>query len=224
MKSKPETFRIWPLAIVVMLLLPAGHVETAAAIGNTQAPAMIADPMSILAMRSSGRRGAGALAQSKMAYAPTETPPGDFLGLSPELALPSDGGGFAPEPPLAPEPVSDMQPTRNEMSSMSPPGFDDSPGFGYFEGGFGSNFGDYIAIGGAGFAPGVPRASSASGLTPAALPLLVQPPVPSPVPEPGAWLMMVAGFVAVGSALRSRHRSESAARADAIGPLPTCKR
>ena len=206
---------------MVMLLLPASHLGTAAANGNALVHALIADPMSLLAMRSLGRRGAGALVQSKTAYAQTDTPSGDFLGLSPEPDLPSDAGGFSPMPPLASEPVSDVPPTRDQTSYLPWPAFDDAPGSNFFPGGFGGSIGNDFAIGGGGFAPSVP---GASGLVPAVLPALVQPLAPSPVPEPGTWLMIVAGFLAVGSSLRSRDRDKVASRADTIVPLPTCER
>ena len=102
----------------VILLLPASYLGTAAANGNAAIRAMIADPMSLLAMRSSGRRSAGALAQSKMTYAATDTPLGDFLGLSPEPDLPSVGGGSSHEPPPTPEPASDVPPTRDQTSFL----------------------------------------------------------------------------------------------------------
>ena len=220
-----KTSRILLLVMVVMVLLPASYLGTAAANGNAAIQALIADPMALLAMRSAGRRGAGALAQSKMAYAVTDTPPGDFLGLSPEPDLPSVGGGSSPVPPPTSEPVSEVPPVRDQMSFLSPPGFDDAPGSGIFPGGFGGHAGDDFAIGGGGVAPSLP---GASGLLPAAPPALVQPLVPplvpSPVPEPGTWLMMIAGFLAVGSALRSRHRSKVSGSADTIGPTPTGER
>ena len=218
MKPKPKLLRNWPLAFVVMLSLPAGHVGTAAANGKAAIQALIADPMSLLAMRSSGRRGAGTLAQSKVAYAPTVTPPSNFLDLSPEPDFPPDGRRFPLARPFASEPVSDVPATRDQMSVPSLPGSDVAPGAGFSPGGLGGSDADNFAIGGGGLAPSV---SGASGLLPAAQAALAPPLVPSAVPEPGTWLMVVGGFLAVGSALRSRHRSEAANCSGKIGPLPT---
>jgi hypothetical protein len=207
--------------MVLILLLPAGYVGTATAYGNASIQALIADPLSLLALRSLGGRGAGALVQSKVAYASTDTPPGDFLGLIREPDLPSGGKGFSPVPPLAPELVSDVPPSFDVMSLLSPPGFDEAPGWSFSPGGFGGSEINDFAIGGGGFTPSVPGVPSRP---PAAPPIVVQPSAPSSVPEPGTWLMIVAGFLAVGSALRSRYRSEAPSRAETIGPLPIDKR
>jgi hypothetical protein len=214
MKLKPKTFRIWPFAMM-MLLLPAGNVGTAAINGNAQIRALIADPLSLLAMRSSGGRGAGALVQSKAVYASNDTPPGDFLGLSPEPNLPSEGESFSPMPPLAPEAASDTPQILDPMSFRSLAGSDDLPGSGFLPGAFIGTVGHDLAAGGGGFAANGP------GAPPTTPPVLVPPLPPSAVPEPGTWLMIVTGFLAVGSVLRSRQRREAARRTDTVGALPT---
>ena len=214
MKPKPKAFRIWPLAMVVLLLLPAAHVGTAATNGSATVEAVIADPLSLLAMRSSGGRDIGTLAQSKPAYAPGDTPPGDFLGLLPEPDLPPEAGDFAPVSPNAPGPVSEVPPTLDQLAFLPPLGLDDVPQSGFFPRGSGGPVGNGFAIGGGGSAAGLPG-------TPGLLPALFQPLAPSLVPEPGSWLMIIVGFAAVGSALRSRNRRAVVGPVDAIGLSPT---
>lgn len=214
MKPGSKTERVRLLAIGVAMLLPAGPVVTATANGPGSVLAALPDPMALFALRSAGARDAGVLVQSKMPYAPADTPADDFLGLISEPDLPPAGGALPPVSPFATGPFPEEPPLRDLTALLLPPGSDNSGGPGLFAAGPGGGIGDGFVVGGGGFAAG------GAGPFRAASPALAEPLAPSPVPEPGSWLMMLTGFLVIGGALRSRRRAEATSSGDAMGRPP----
>lgn len=198
--------RLWVVATLALVALPAGYAGTSAANGSGAMKALIADPSSVFSARSPGGRGAGALAQTKLAYVRTGPATDEFLGLGPEIDGPvadditrldepgTDaglGGGAAALPiPTSLYGPSDSGPFYGGSGGGLPPGDGGGFGFGAPAGGGSPGGGG----GGGGFTPG------GTGTTP-----------PAPVPEPDMWLMLIAGFFAIGSATRAGNRRAAGA-------------
>lgn len=81
--SKFGVRRAWAAASAPLLLLPTGYVVTGAATGGAIAVAAYVDPLAVLAARSPGARGKGALAQTKPARPAERTATKDVASLVP---------------------------------------------------------------------------------------------------------------------------------------------
>jgi hypothetical protein len=154
--------------------------------------AALTDPLSLFADRSPGGRG-GALLSTK---------PERTAALIPEERVLSgvrdrDPGAGAPAPPALNDPL---------FAAAAPGGGDGIPGAGSSSGeaglpGGGAGGPDAFAPFGEPFTPGTepPDFIPGGGNPPAGAP---GGPIPSGVPEPAAWAMLIIGFFAVGSVLR----------------------
>lgn len=194
----------WLLALLAMVALPAGYVGSGAANGNDALQALIADPMSVFSARSPGARSSGALVQTKTAYAPNLQATADFLGIGPGMGLPGGEGAMGPEPDLG-----FASPDAGDSVAFTIPGSlygasEAGPFFGAI--GFGAGG---LPFGGSGFGSGTP---GGGGTVPGGTTPISPAPGATAVPEPEMWLMMIAGFFAVGSAMRGGSRRNSGAR------------
>lgn len=201
---------------VPLVLVPAGSLASGADAGGRAIAAAIADPMSIFAARSPGKRAAGALTQTKSRASagpagarPTErvlagvrsrpaaapaipalVGPIDGIvpGASPfVLPVNAGGGALGPIGPSGPVPVFGGVGGTPIVFGGGGPG-----------GGGGSGGGG--GGGGTGTTPGTP-----------VVPVPIVPDL-SAVPEPAAWLMMIAGFMSIGTVLRFGRRQPRLAR------------
>ncbi|MBA3897613.1 MAG: PEPxxWA-CTERM sorting domain-containing protein [Sphingomonadaceae bacterium] len=187
---------------------------SSAGAGGLVTAAALADALSVFADRSPGSRGAGALAQTKLAYANIGFSPGDVTGLVPsEHVLPNVR--FHPSaPPVAAQPVFEAPQFLGEgplAIPLQPIGALASPVSFAVSGGVGG--------GGAG---GLPGGGGIGGTTGGGGGIL--PPGVSAVPEPATWLMMFAGFCLIGSNLRSQRRRDARARDECSGTSMTSNR
>ena len=195
--------RIWTLAALVALLVPAGIGVTRFGGGEAARAAILADPMSIFAARSPGGRGAGALAQTKLAYAPTSFSSKDVAGLIPSERVLAN----VRTRPVAPQ-LNTPGFAAPQSVNGTPLGAVPTPG-----GGAGSTIPSFAVPtnggGGGGGAIGgdAPGSGGGGGGGPGGGTIT---PVPSDVPEPTTWLMMIAGFAAIGSLLRYQRRASVA--------------
>jgi hypothetical protein len=165
--------------------------------------AMLADPLSLIAERSPGERGAGALLSTKPG-GPQERVLAEVRDRDPAAG---DTGAAAPPGPN--DPVFGVAP--DTFSPGGEPGAG-APGGGD-PGGAEPNFSPFAPGGGAPSffqrGPGTPLVSPGNpGL----------PGVPG-VPEPATWAMLILGFFAVGAAVRRarKHDGESDAPAATVG-------
>lgn len=181
-------------------LAPAGLIATGTA-GGAAVAAALASPLSVLAARSPGERAHGALAQSKsrrsgdderkLADVLKRTPgPGGAPG--PIGSVPGSPVGPLGDDALYPAPdtfVTDQPGGGDLVLGPSPTGFTPGPGpifaADVIPGSGGGNGG-----GGGGTTPG-----PGTAVTP-------ETPAATSVPEPGTWLMLIAGFGMIGGALR----------------------
>ncbi len=198
----------WKRAIVLvpalsgLFLLSAGE-ESRGAIAD-----VLRDPLSVLAQRSPGIRGAGAMFQTKpdrvnsLAQRPHSGPTERVLSnirKRPLISPAEDVAGLLAALPM------------------------DEPGVSFLEGGDPSlvsgpdvlaanDVGGPIVSGGGAPAPDVGNPALITAPGPISLPEQLESPVPSAdvpaVPEPSTWLTMIIGFFAVGTAIRrGNHRT-----------------
>ncbi len=188
MKLKKITGRLWLLAAVSLALAPAAYIGTTAAIGSAAMQALAADPMSLFSTRSPGPRGEGNLLQTKGAR--IQPKPEDFLGMGPGMGIPGPDDILLADEPGAPEVLGFAPSDFTSVPLGDAPQIPASVPFGASilrPGGFASEFGAPLQIAQIGVPP-------------------INPGPPSVVPEPGTWLMMIAGFFGIGSALRARKK------------------
>ncbi len=205
-KLKPRKF--WVLGVLPFLVVPAGMTMQGASHASAAIAALLADPLSVFSSRSPGGRPVGTLAQTKSSFAVTGSP----VGSVPALA--AGGGGFGDVSALPPAVPGAGQPAGSPLLSSDngvfsgPSLFGGGPDvagvypvpFGYGE--IGSPPGDYI---------GSPPGGA----------VVVPPPTPSTVPEPQSWVVMLAGLLITGAALRLRHRGVGRSADAHIGAGPT---
>lgn len=174
--------------------LPAGPLRSAAA-------ALLEDPLSILSGRSPGARSGGALAQSKHAYQhdrtrdrgrPAELPSERVLAnvrSRPVASIPETEVGLLPALPISDTASFGGAPTSIPFGAPVSPGGIAATGFPIAASG--------VVGGGAG---GV-------GGNTGAVPM-----VPSPIPEPNSWALMLTGYFLVGTAYRRRRKAHQVKR------------
>lgn len=184
----PLRTRLLTATLVVPALIAATGLATTGSLRAISSG--LADPLSILAMRSPGARDGAALTQSKPLRQAAE---------GPEALPPSRGFGKHVPVATLPRPVVGPVPTFEplDLGEETPiEGLAFVPGV---AGTFGAGeVGTPAGIAGGGGPAGVPIPS----LPQAGLQL---PDVPGPVsavPEPRGWLVMIAGFFLLGAALR----------------------
>jgi hypothetical protein len=166
--------------------------------GDASAKAFLADPLSIFSDRSPGQRGIGTLGTTKPRYAMISPAAAGPAGPDPEVALPDlEGFSEAPLPGIFDSPFLTPQ-TFGDGSGFAPPG----------------SFDTFIGSGGPLGRVLPPLGSSPPGAPP------VSPPA---VPEPDTWLMMIAGFLGIGSALRFQKKRKAHAPGKAILATPAEK-
>ncbi|QQV76731.1 PEPxxWA-CTERM sorting domain-containing protein [Sphingomonas aliaeris] len=164
--------------------------------GGNAIAAALADPLSVFAARSPGGRAPGALTQTKPSRAKGTERPVKLAEVFPSERVLSNVRTRQPDafaPTGLPDavfvgPAGDAVPGIDTITPVVPTGDGGVPIF--TPGGIG---------------PVVPGGGGGTGEPPPVTPPPVTPPVP-PVPEPTTWLMMIAGFFAIGHALRSRRR------------------
>lgn len=157
-----------------------------------------ADAVTLLAERSPGLRAAGAIStKGKRAHTPEAAPIPAATALENVVGPKSFDltAEEAPMPAAAPLPADLFPETLTMLPSASPVG----PLFG---GGGGSPAGSSVVpFGGSGGGGGGNTGGGGNPPPP--------PPPPSPVPEPMAWAMMIAGFALIGSTLRGRRQERA---------------
>ena len=155
--------------------------------------ATLLDPLSLFAGRSPGER-EGALLPTKLAKAgPEERVLSEVRDRDPGIGDPA--GAAPPDPGLLPDAGLPGAPAEGALPGGGDPGGSFAP-FGPPFGGAGDPGGGFIPAGRS-FAP--PPGGGGGGVVP--------PPdggIPSGVPEPGTWAVMILGFFAVGWAMRRR--------------------
>ena len=177
---------------LIYVIFSGGAVKAIGAAG-------LIDPLSVFADRSPGSRGAGALAQTKLAYANDTRSPGGggpqgptervLSNLRYRPLVPGVPFEYGPEMPLsigAPALELPLLPTEAQSS------------LGSFPGGIGGS--GPIGFLNTGSAGGLPSSGGAAG-TPGSG--TAETPV-SAVPELATWMTMVAGLFSIGWALRSQ--------------------
>jgi hypothetical protein len=183
--SKLRKYSRIAAVIALFLVVPTGYLTIRSANGDASARAFLADPMSVFSDRSPGQRGIGDLGTTKPSYAMVSPVAAGPAGPDPEVALPDlEGFSEAPIPGISESPFLTPQPFGDE-ASFAPSGSFDPFGSG---GPMGGVFPPLLSP-----PPGAPP---------------VRPPA---VPEPDTWLMMITGFLAIGSALRSRKKRRTEA-------------
>lgn len=199
MIKKIRTPSLWVLIALGFVALPAGYVGTSVANGSVAAQALIADPMSVFSARSPGARGTAALTSTKTAFVRTGPAIDDFWGMGPGLSLPKGGGLTVQETPTGLS-QGDNSPQDAEYSEFSIPAGLYGPGeSGPFFGVIGEDSGFGLGVPGGGVSGFGPKIPGGGGGVPPPLP-------PSAVPEPEMWLMMIFGFFAIGSVMRTGNR------------------
>ncbi len=224
MKIKARNIRLGALAVLLvsstalMLTWPGSAVssgETAAgnaATGSAAAGAAVnVDPLSVFSARSPGARADGAFLQSKLAYGPNMK---STLGMPiNEAIFPQDAAAEEPAVPAAafaapqgleePVFVDAAQPDSVIAGSGLPGTFSD----GFLATG---SAGGFAGGGGGGFAGG-----GGGGIVPPSPPIGPIDEIVGEgavVPEPGTWLMLIAGFFGIGTAMRAHGRAHGRAR------------
>lgn len=195
----PTTTRRRLGAVLLLSLMPAGYVGVQGANGTNLVKSLLPDPLSIFSDRSPGARGIGQLAQSKLPSKHPEPAPGELYELGPDIAfLPSGGSTLPPVAPGA-QPEGEMLPALGPTSL-----FTDAPSAAQFQP---SAFltppflqEDFRYEG----ASGTPSGGGSGSVPGLIVPTI--PPQTTSVPEPEVWLMMLAGFLAIGSANRNMQR------------------
>jgi len=177
--------------LLMMLAVPTGYLAIRAANGSVSAQTLLSDPMSIFSERSPGARGAVTF-NKKPAYARVSPSTTAFEEFSPENGNPPYEGFLSSPSSVISEPPLDLPPLFGELPLGELPqltGGLPGPGFP------GGPIGTIIPPLGIGAPPTPPGPGPDPG------------PGPGPsVPEPGTWLMLIAGFLAIGSALRLKNR------------------
>lgn len=167
---------------------------------NSSVAAALVDPISVLAARSPGARGAGALSQSKARLAKKASAPWDqpvervlnAVRTRPSTVVPAETVTFAP--------VIGGPGDLNGVPAVEPLG--DAGGL-PIGGGFPGGFGPVIVGGGGGGGGGGTTPGEPGTDNPTPTPTVPVVPIPA-VPEPATWLMMLLGFGSMGFVLRSR--------------------
>ena len=199
-KAIRSAWVIWPAALVVV---GGTYAFSSSPMGGNAIAAALADPLSVFAARSPGGRAPGALTQTKPSRAKGAGRPVELAEVFPRERVLSNIRTRQPDafaPADLPEalfvgPAGGAVPGIDTITPSVPTGNGGVPIF--TPGGIG---------------PVVPGGGGGGGGTdepPPVTPPPVTPPV-TPVPEPTTWLMMIAGFFAVGHALRSRRRGAGA--------------
>jgi hypothetical protein len=189
-----------PMLVILFFtaVVERGHPAIGKGSRTAALVAALMDPLSLIADRSPGERGAGALLSTKLAKAGPE-----------ERVL----SNVRDRPPAAGDADSGMLPPGNDLFAPAPGsdvlGSNGGPSGGGIPGGGGEG---PAGLGPPGFAPfGAPFAGPEGEIIPGRAPFVSPPTVPiaSAVPEPGAWAVMILGFFAVGAALRRRGRKQA---------------
>ncbi|WP_010219106.1 PEPxxWA-CTERM sorting domain-containing protein [Sphingomonas sp. PAMC 26621] len=207
-----DKFAFWkksyirPIGAVVAVACSVGALQYMVSGGQLSpaTAALLADPLSVLSGRSPGSRSSGALLQSKKAYAHDRTS-GTGTGPAapservlsnvrtrPPVAVPATETGLIPVLPTGDAIIPD------EAVTSFPAGVP-APGGGFGGGGFPGT----ISGGGGGGTPGTGGAVGVGGNGGGV------PSVPSAVPEPSTWALMLTGYFLVGIGYRRRRKSAS---------------
>lgn len=183
------------LGALAVVTLPVGYAASEGGATAKFVAAALANPLDILAGRSPGERTPGALAQSK-----------------PKKQLPSTASrpGERVLSNVRTRPIAPVV-TPKSAPLAAAPGMVDAtpPGAGVL--GTATPFAPVASIGGtgggilpasSGFVPGGGAVGTPTGNVAPEVPAVV-----AAVPEPGTWVMMFAGFLAMAIVLRSRRRA-----------------
>ncbi len=195
--AKLKAHRFWAMGLLSLVLLLAGYLGAGPGGSGALAASMLLDPLSVFAERSPGLRGAGALAQTKLAYARARPARGPGAPSAPSERVLSNVRS-RPAMPAAPLELGSERPLSIGAPLLDLPVLPDNalslPLLGSIPGGSGgSGPVGFPAIGSTGGVPG------GSVTPPSAVPA---------VPEPATWLSMFVGFFFIGFAVRSQRRRE----------------
>lgn len=191
------------LIVTALLVAATGGIFALSGAGTLSViPSVLADPLSIFSMRSPGARASGALTQSKPRAQPVPAPVGaPAFGPVP----PKTAGGTGSSRIIYPEVIPSFEPVYPvpvESPVTEDVGFMPDGAGSFGAGGAGPGlFVEGIGGGSMGGGGGMPAVPGSAPPPEATLPV-------SAVPEPGTWLMMIAGFFLLGAALRIRRRDD----------------
>lgn len=193
-KTIRSAWVFWPAALV---LVGGTYAFSSSPMGGSAIAAAIADPLSVFAARSPGGRAPGALTQTKPSRSagaerpvklaevfPSERVLSNVRTRQPDEFAPADLPDALFVGPVA-GPAGGAVPGIDAITPIVPTGNGGIPIF--TPGGIGP----VVPGGGGGGGGGETPTEPTTPVTPS-------------VPEPTTWLMMIAGFFAIGSALRSR--------------------
>jgi hypothetical protein len=188
------------LSAVALVQLAAGEQGMAAI------AAVIKDPSTLLAARSPGGRSPGAKLDTKATHRAASTP-----GTQPVLAAsPVVPAAFAAQPVQnpPPSPFSEAMPEQpSALSAVAPsPPAPEEGGFAGGPGGFAPTV--FLPLGAV---PGEPEVPSGAD-NPDNPPNPDTPPPVTAIPEPGSWVLLIAGLFASGLLLRRHGRAVAADR------------
>lgn len=193
-KGINKAWAVWPAALLVV---GGTYAFSSSPMGGKAIAAALADPLSVFAARSPGGRAPGALTQTKPSRTkgaqrpvelaevfPSERVLSNIRTRQPDEFAPADLPDALFVGPLA-GPAGGAVPGIDAITPIVPTGTGGVPIF--TPGGIGP----IVPGGGGGGGTGETPTEPTTPVTPS-------------VPEPTTWLMMIAGFFAVGSALRAR--------------------
>lgn len=207
-KFKPKP--LWSLALIPVVATAGAYYLAGSAHSQAATAAFLADPLSVFASRSPGERRAGALLQSKQAYAAAHKPGGAAGAVPPSERVLSNVRSRPPVGPLGDVPTFGLPAgvvPAGPAEAVPGEGASDAPFAAPFTGGVGGPFAAGIFPGGGGVGGGGAGGGGTGGGgggggvigggTPPVLPA---------IPEPTTWAMMLLGFLGIGASLRHRRR------------------
>ncbi len=200
-RSRKGIRKGWAFAPAALIVFGGAYAFSSSPMGGNAIAAALADPLSVFAARSPGGRAPGALTQTKASRSkgaerpvelaevfPSERVLSNIRTRQPDEFAPADLPDALFVGPVA-GPAGGAVPGIDAVTPVVPTGNGGIPIF--TPGGIGP------VVPGGGGGTGEPPTEPTTPVTPS-------------VPEPTTWLMMIAGFFAVGYALRSRRRGAGA--------------
>jgi hypothetical protein len=192
--------RIWralALSAAGLVVFSSGGIALTSRISPSAVAAALADPASLLAKRSPGARGAALFRIKHKAPPAAPVKPGVFGPPGPPADKPPVAGpteAKLPPPASPPAPPTPALPVDTVIPPPGPP----APGLVILEGPGPEEGGGTTEFAGPGLGGGGPAFISPGGPGGAVVT------IPSAVPEPSTWAMLIIGFFGLGAILRAR--------------------
>lgn len=204
-RSRKSISKAWGIAPAAVLVLGGAYAFSNSPMGGQAIAAALADPLSVFSARSPGGRAPGALTQTKPARSKGAQRPVELAEVFPSERVLSNIRTRQPDE-FAPADLPDalfIGPVAGPVGGGAVPGIDTLAPV------LPTGVGSVPIFTPGGIGPIVPGGGGGGGTgePPTTTPVEPTPPVTPSVPEPTTWLMMIAGFFAVGLGLRSRRRA-----------------